>query len=402
MNRPRNLAFEAWVDEARAQDILAAAVARGAQLRGGAVEKVGPCPACGGRDRFSVNMRKRVFHCRHGQRGGDVIAMVEYLDGVDFIKACEILTGRPPPRGEAMSDAARAQLAREQEERRAQAAAQEKTKNQAQEHYRLEERKKAHRAWNAAGPAAGSAVEQYLEKRGLVLPARAHLRCAPKYPFFMPAGRGFRKLGAAPAMLAAITGPDGAFMGLHQTWIGLSQANGKAVFTCPETGEVQPSKKIRGSHRGGKIELVRVDEPVRLFVGEGIETVLSVWLALLDAGSPLVKGAAFWSGVSLGNMAGPAVESVTHPTATRTDKAGRARRVKVPGEQPDMSAPAIPVPDSVSELFLLGDGDSETFFTRMALKRAARRFAQTGRVVRAAWAAPGGDFNDMLMEGADG
>ena len=402
MNRPRNLAFEAWVDEARAQDILAEAVARGAQLKGGAVEKVGPCPACGGRDRFSVNMRKRVFHCRHGQRGGDVIAMVEYLDGVDFMKACEILTGRPPPRGEAMSDAERAQLAREQEERRAKAAAQEKTKNQAQEHYRLEERKKAHRAWNAAGPAAGSAAEGYLEKRGLVLPERAHLRCAPEYPFFMPAGRGFRKLGVAPAMLAAITGPDGAFMGLHQTWIDLTQGNGKAAFNCPDTGEVQPAKKMRGSHRGGKIELVRVKDPVRLFVGEGIETVLSVWLALHGAGSPLCEGAAFWSSASLSNLAGPAVESVTHPTATRTDKAGRARRVKVPGEQPDMSAPAMPVPDSVEELILLGDGDSETFFTRMALKRAARRFARPGRMVRAAWAAPGGDFNDMLMGGADG
>lgn len=402
MTRSQDPAFEAWVDEARAQDILAEAVARGAQLKGGAVEKVGPCPACGGRDRFSVNMRKKVFHCRVAQRGGDVIAMVEYLDGVDFIKACEILTGRPPPRAEAMSAEERARLARDAEARRAKAAAAEKTKTQEQERYRQKERRRAHQCWKGASAAAGSPVQAYLEKRGVALPERAHLRCAADYPFFMPAGRGFRKLGAAPAMLAAITGPDGGFMGLHQTWIDLTQASGKAAFACPDTGEVQPAKKMRGSHRGGKIELVRMKDPVRLFVGEGIETVLSVWVALREAGSPLCEGAAFWSSASLSNLAGPAVESVMHPSATRPDKAGRARRVKVPGPQPDMSAPAMPVPDSVEELILLGDGDSEPFFTRMALERAARRFARPGRVVRAAWAAPGGDFNDMLMGGADG
>lgn len=402
MNRPRDPAFDAWVAEALDKDILAEAVARGAQLKGGMNEKVGPCPACGGRDRFSINIRKKVFHCRVAEAGGDVIALVRYLNGVDFIKACEILTGRPAPRAEAMSAEERARIAREAEARRVKAAAEEKTKTQEQERYRQKERRRAHQFWNGAGAAAGSPVQAYLEKRGVALPERAHLRCAPEHAFFMPAGRGFAKLGAAPAMLAAITGPDGGFMGLHQTWIDLTQTSGKAAFSCPQTGEVQPAKKMRGSHRGGKIELVRVRDPVRLFAGEGIETVLSVWVALREAGSPLCEGAAFWSSASLSNLAGPAVESVMHPSATRPDKLGRARRVKVPGPQPDLSAPAMPVPDSVEELILLGDGDSEAFFTRMALERAMRRHARPGRVVRAAWAEPGGDFNDMLMGGADG
>jgi phage/plasmid primase-like uncharacterized protein len=43
-----------------------------------------PCPICGGRDRFSINVRKQVFNCRGCGAKGDVIALVKALDGVDF------------------------------------------------------------------------------------------------------------------------------------------------------------------------------------------------------------------------------------------------------------------------------------------------------------------------------
>jgi phage/plasmid primase-like uncharacterized protein len=67
---------------------------RGVRLRG-KVERVGPCPVCGGTDRFSINTRKQVFNCR-GFGGGDVIAMVQHLDGCTFPVPSSAL--RPAPR----------------------------------------------------------------------------------------------------------------------------------------------------------------------------------------------------------------------------------------------------------------------------------------------------------------
>jgi AAA domain/CHC2 zinc finger len=61
-------------------------------------ERCGPCPACGGDDRFSINVAKQVFNCRGCNTGGDVIDLVQHLDGVDFNTACTTLTGEPPPR----------------------------------------------------------------------------------------------------------------------------------------------------------------------------------------------------------------------------------------------------------------------------------------------------------------
>ncbi|OLS53774.1 primase-helicase zinc-binding domain-containing protein [Rhodovulum sulfidophilum] len=40
-----------------------------------AIERVGPCPVCGGRDRFGINTARNVFNCRHCG-GGDAIALV--------------------------------------------------------------------------------------------------------------------------------------------------------------------------------------------------------------------------------------------------------------------------------------------------------------------------------------
>jgi hypothetical protein len=64
---------------------------RGIRLRG-KVERIGPCPVCGGADRFSINTRKQVFNCR-GFGGGDVIAMVQHLDGCTFAEAVLTLAG---------------------------------------------------------------------------------------------------------------------------------------------------------------------------------------------------------------------------------------------------------------------------------------------------------------------
>jgi hypothetical protein len=70
---------------------------RGITLKRVGSELIGPCPKCGaGEDRFAVNTEKQVFNCRVCNVGGDVIRLVEHLDGVDFNAAEETLAGPRP------------------------------------------------------------------------------------------------------------------------------------------------------------------------------------------------------------------------------------------------------------------------------------------------------------------
>jgi putative DNA primase/helicase len=66
-------------------DIASIAERLGARLkRSGPNERVGPCPVCGGCDRFGVNTRKQVFNCRHCSIGGDAIALVRHVTGLGY------------------------------------------------------------------------------------------------------------------------------------------------------------------------------------------------------------------------------------------------------------------------------------------------------------------------------
>lgn len=56
-------------------------------------EWVGPCPACGGTDRFSVNTRKARWNCRGFGGGADALSFVMHVYGLDFRGAVEHLTG---------------------------------------------------------------------------------------------------------------------------------------------------------------------------------------------------------------------------------------------------------------------------------------------------------------------
>ena len=86
------------------------------------------------------------------------------------------------------------------------------------------------------------------------------------------------------------------------------------------------------------------------------------------------------------------------PHPSWVDARGRVRRV--PGPQPDMTEPGIDIPADVGELVLLGDGDSDPYNTRMALARAAARYARPGLVVSGMFADGRLDFNDELRKAA--
>ncbi len=68
-----------WVPRARAVRIEDEIRRRGIALKGNGSERVGPCPKCGGVDRFGVNIRKQLWNCRGCGVGGDVIKLVEHL-----------------------------------------------------------------------------------------------------------------------------------------------------------------------------------------------------------------------------------------------------------------------------------------------------------------------------------
>jgi uncharacterized protein DUF3631/CHC2-type zinc finger protein len=90
--------FQHWINEARAVPLLTEAGRRGLKLKRVGLEQVGPCPKCGGDDRFAINPKKSVFNCRGCGIKGDVIELVQQLDGVDFNAACTRLTGHEAPK----------------------------------------------------------------------------------------------------------------------------------------------------------------------------------------------------------------------------------------------------------------------------------------------------------------
>ncbi|ACL55649.1 DUF7146 domain-containing protein [Methylobacterium nodulans] len=400
----RTAAFDAWVEEARGVDLVAYARARSPRLHRSTTEWTGPCPGCGGRDRFGINVSKKLWSCRQGGGspiGGDIIALVQHVEGCDFLAACAILTGRSAPGHEPETAEEATARRAAKAAREAEAAAKAKAEAEASARFREAERRRLYQLWRAAGPVAGSPAEAYLALRRVAAPPSAHLRCAPHHPLYAHGGRRAEVIHVGPALLAAILSPEGRFTGLHATWIDLTAPDGKLRLADPKTGECVPARKARGSIGGGRIELVRVPDPVRLVLGEGNETVLSAWGALRVHRPAFVEGCAFWGGVSLGNIAGRAADTVPHPTQTLTDRRGRTRPVRVGNGIPaDDPGPAIPIPPTVTELWLCQDGDSDPFATRLAMERAARRYARPGLTIGIAPADPGQDFNDMLRSAA--
>ena len=89
------------IEQARRTPIESVIEAHGIKLRG-ATDRCGPCPRCGGDDRFSINVRKQVFLCRGCGAKGGVVDLTMFLDDCDFRTAIETLVGekigRPRPR----------------------------------------------------------------------------------------------------------------------------------------------------------------------------------------------------------------------------------------------------------------------------------------------------------------
>src|SRR6202040_4033075 len=93
-NAARAPQFQAWIDKAKETDIDRIVKARNVKLAGWPPELAGPCPQCGGTDRFSVHLGKQVFNCRGCRaKGRGAIDLVMFLDGCAFLAAVETVTG---------------------------------------------------------------------------------------------------------------------------------------------------------------------------------------------------------------------------------------------------------------------------------------------------------------------
>lgn len=402
---------EEFIEEARAVTIEEAAERLGLKFTGRRHEHPQPCPVCSGRDTFSFNTEKNKWNCRHGGVGGqDAIGMAAHVLELDvrrragFLEACAAVTGRKiPADGERETDEERAARHARLEELRLRHYQEMAEREAGQNAFRDRERQRARGIVDAAASLRSSSLcegRSYLRHRGCGVPDDDWLRIAADLPYWHGTDDRGQPLEiySGPAMVASFIDVAGVVIGCHITWIDLNAPpKFRPVLRDPKTGEILPTKKMRGTKKGGVIPLAGTLEARRWLGGEGIENTLAFarWEGFR-------ADTFYFAAGDLGNMAGPADPSSrrAHPTLRKTDRHGRERPVMVPGPVPLFRAGAEPdamvVPDHVGELVLLGDGDSEPVMTAAAMVRSKARHARPGRLIPVVMPRRGTDFAALL------
>jgi len=208
-------------------------------------ELVGPCPVCGGRDRFGVNIRKQKWNCRGCAKGGDVIDLVRHIDGGTLGEAVRTLTGmsarptsptRPTPPAPKSDD---------DHERR--------------------QRERARWLWSQRQPLTGTVAETYLRK------ARGYTGPLPATLAFLPARGEYQ-----PAMISAFAYPNEIEPGV----LG-EPANVAAVHltALKPDGTGKTGKIMVASPAGNPIAVAPMNDLGGLAITEGIEDALSIHAA---------------------------------------------------------------------------------------------------------------------------
>jgi Toprim domain len=273
----------ARVADARTIRIEDETAKRGIKLRGG-VDRCGPCPRCGGTDRFSINIKKQVFNCR-GFEGGDVIALVQHLDGVSFLDAIAYLAGAEPSSIVSNISKQPGPVVKQRDE------AAERQQRKPVEETPANNREPALQLWRQAFEPHGTLVEAYLRNRCLELPGEAAndaIRFHPDCPF----GTGS---GARPAMVCLVRNiVSNEPQGLHRTALA---PDGTAIKRDGKTLRMSLGTIARGAIKLDPDE----DVALGLCIGEGVETCLAgrqmglrpVWSAVHTggvAGFPVLSG----------------------------------------------------------------------------------------------------------------
>ena len=144
----------------------------------------------------------------------------------------------------------------------------------------------ARRLWRRCRAIDGTHAEAYLHAHGLARCRFPALRFHPELRY-----REGSSLRRFPALVAAVTGDDGAIQGVQRTWLDPR---------LPAKADVAAPRKALGRIHGRAVCFGRPADGASLLVGEGIETVLSIVTA-----APEVISAAALSAGSLGAFASP-------------------------------------------------------------------------------------------------
>lgn len=342
---PRPSVPPGFLEELRARTPLGELIGRRVPLRRMGRNWSGCCPFHGERNP-SFHVYPDHFHCFGCGAHGDAIDYVMRSAGMNFLDATRALAAEA---GMALPGDTASPRALPQAQTAAPAPPpRDDARDQAET---AEKRAYAHRLWLEARPSiAGTPVESYLIGRQIDL---RRLGRAPRALRFHPALRHPYARIDLPAMVSAISGEGGVHLATHCTF--LERVAGGWI-----KARVNPAKVVRGSYTGGSIRLWRgaskkaltqaaPTEPV--FIGEGIETCLSVAVAAPEL---RILSAGF-----MGNLG------------------------------------AVWLPPQVSVVVLLADNDVK-LAARAAFQREVNRLLERGLDVRVARPDGCKDFNDML------
>lgn len=271
--------FADWKARADQADMLQAAIRHQAALKRFGREHSGPCPNCGGRDRFSISPTKHKWHCRGHGGGHGSIGMVMHIAGLSFLEACEELTGEPNPSGRKAKPLTESEKA-ERNQQRVEVQARQRAREAQEAAYQENTRKAAQSIWGASIGLYDTLGAQYLNSRGIPTPDTwpECLRFHPGLPY---PGRPARH----PALICRV---DDVMGDLIAVWrIYLREDARKLDVEHPKLG--------LGPAGGGAVRLGGLGP--KIAVAEGIESAFGYWL-LTGMKHPV------WAALSTAGMVG--------------------------------------------------------------------------------------------------
>jgi putative DNA primase/helicase len=247
----------AWKERAEVVPLLAAAQKFGAKLKKHGTEWVGPCRACGGTDRFAINIAKAKWHCRGHGGGASTIAMVMHIAGLGFKQAIEALTGEPCPAGGPAKPLSEAELA-ERNRRRVENERAHEARKAKEAAYQDDTRDAAARIWQQSRPIDSTLAQTYLYKRGMPPFETDALRFHPALPY--P-----KKPNPYPALVCRVDDMGGELCAVWRVYL---RADGRKA-------DVPDAKLGLGPAGGGAVRIGGMAKKIGL--AEGVESALGAW-----------------------------------------------------------------------------------------------------------------------------
>ncbi len=402
-----SLLVSEFIERAQSVTVTEAVDRLGLRIKPG--DKGQPCPHCFGKDRFSVNLAKQAWNCRGCSIGGrNGLGLIGFVLGLDLHVRAELLEACATALGEGVPDEAERETDEQRQARevriakdRADRAEKNAAQQEAQNAFRQKEIDRARGIYLSAriAPQADDTfLRAYLAARtGFLMNDRVFecLRFNPHLSYWHGQDEMGRPVSiySGFAMIAPFVDLSGKIIGCHTTWIDMNnRPKCRPDLGRDDKGDPLPTKKMRGVKSGGLIPLCGDMDAKRWVGGEGIENGLAV------AGyEGFDRDTFYFAAGDLGNLAGPADRGKGRSEAYPGPDGKRIRFY--PHPKPDQGeADAFQVPDHVTGLVLLADGDSEFFFTAAAMARAQARTARPCRSVNIWWPPRGADFASLLCK----